>query len=383
MKAFVFASLLIASCSAHYYGAVSSQFQAQDGHGGYSYGYSDPLSSKQETKSHDGTTHGGYSYVDAHGHLQSVKYVADAHNGFQIVSATNLPKGPAPVHAAPVHYSAPAVHWGVPSYAHAHHDIPVPVHKTHEVLAAEAEHFAAHAEAKARLHHHHKRSAHWGPSHNGVPVDTPEVQHEKQIHFAAHQRALAGQPANPILYHPQLANPAPAHHNHYEPAHYHAAPAPKYDWHHNPAPAPVNGVPVDTPEVQHAKAAHFALYANAKAHAAPASHHNYEPAHYNEAPAPAYHAPAHHAPAYKPYTGPIHIPVIHNGVPEETPEVKAEKSKHFALVSAAAANAAHFNPHDDGSYRPSYEQPQHQQAYAHSEDDGSYKAEYDNEHYYH
>lgn len=333
---------------------------------------SDPLSSKQESKSHDGTTHGGYSYVDANGHVQSVKYVADAHNGFQIVSATNLPKGPAPVHAAPI-YAAPA-HWGV----HSHYDIPAPVHKTHEVLEAEAKHFAAHAEAKARLHHHHKRSASWGP------VDTPEVQHEKQIHFAAHQRALAGQPANPILYHPQLANPAPVHYSSPK----YAAPAPKYDWTHNPAPAPVNGVPQDTAEVAHAKAAHFALYANAKAHAAPAGHYD-EPSYYS--PEPAYHsAPAYKsapAPAYKPYTGPIHIPVIHNGVPDETPEVKAEKSKHFALVSQAAANAAHSNPHDDGSYRPQYEQgkpayhaPAHQSY--NQEDDGSYKPEYDNEHYY-
>lgn len=333
------------------------------------------MSSKQESKSHDGTTHGGYSYVDANGHVQSVKYVADPHNGFQIVSATNLPKGPAPVHAAPVYaHAAPAHHWGV----HSHWDIPAPVHKTHEVLEAEAKHFAAHAEAKARLHHHHKRSASWGP------VDTPEVQHEKQIHFAAHQRALAGQPANPILYHPQLA--APAHH---APAHY--APAPKYDWHHNPAPAPVNGVPQDTAEVAHAKAHHFALYSQAKAHAAPAGHYYEEPHHYAPEPAhhaPAHHGPAHHAPAYKPYTGPIHIPhITHDGVPEETPEVKAEKSKHFALVSAAAASAAHSNPHDDGSYREQHEQPKYAapaHSYNHdSYDDGSYKPEYDNEHYYH
>lgn len=142
-----------------------------------SYGYSDPLSTKHEAKSHDGSLHGGYSYVDANGHIQSVKYVADSHHGFQVVSATNLPK--APVHV-PVISHAPIVahhshYWGIPSYAPS---------KTPEVLAAEHEHFLAHAEAKNRLHHHHKRSAY------GVPIDTPEVQHEKAIHFAAHQRAL-------------------------------------------------------------------------------------------------------------------------------------------------------------------------------------------------
>lgn len=209
---------------------------------GYYSSNSDPLSSKSETKSHDGTLHGGYSYVDAHGHVQSVKYIADPHNGFQIVSATNLPKGPSPVHAAvpyhaPVHavYSAPVVsHWGVPAYAHAH-GAPLPVQKTPEVIAAEHAHFAAVAEAKARLHHHHKRSAYgYAPAPvNGVPVDTPEVQHEKAQHFAAVQRALAGQPAHPTAYYqPQY--------DHYS----HAAPAHSYNHYaHQPAPAPVNGVP--------------------------------------------------------------------------------------------------------------------------------------------
>lgn len=204
--------------------------------------HSDPLSTKHETKSHDGTTHGGYSYVDAHGHVQTVKYVADAHHGFQIVAATNLPKAPvhvvAPYHAAPVvaYHAAPVhSHWGVPAYAHAH-GAPLPVQKTPEVIAAEHAHFAAVAEAKARLHHHHKRSAYgYAPAPvNGVPVDTPEVQHEKAQHFAAVQRALAGQPAHPVSYYPQHSaynhHSAPAHnsYNHYA---------------HQPAPLPVNGVP--------------------------------------------------------------------------------------------------------------------------------------------
>lgn len=196
---------------------------------------SDPLSSKQETKSHDGTLHGGYSYVDAHGHVQSVKYVADPHHGFQIVSATNLPKGPAPVHAVSPYQHAVVSHWGLPAYGLAHAS-PLPVSKTPEVIAAEHAHFAAHAEAKARLHHHHKRSIYeYAPAPvNGVPVDTPEVQHEKAQHFAAVQRALAGQPANPLVYHQPQHN------------HYHHAPAPVHSynhWAHQPAPAPVNGVP--------------------------------------------------------------------------------------------------------------------------------------------
>lgn len=312
------------------------------------YGYSDPLSTKHEAKSHDGSLHGGYSYVDAHGHVQSVKYVADPHHGFQIVSATNLPKGPSPVHAAPIavaHHS----HWDVPAYAPwSHHaGAPLPVQKTHEVLAAEHAHFAAVAEAKARLHHHHKRSA-------VGPVDTPEVQHEKQIHFAAHQRALQGLPANPILYHPQLA------HNHYAPTPVHYS----NQWAHDVAPAPVNGVPQDTAEVAHAKNAHLALVAHAKSQAAPA-HYAHAPSHY----APA--APAHYnnaAPSWKAYSGPLHYPVIHNGVPEETAEVKAAKAKHFSLVAEAQ----------------SYQAPSHYAGHGHGqEDDGSYDSRYENEAYYH
>lgn len=309
----------------------------------YRYGYSDPLSTKHESKSHDGSLHGGYSYVDAHGHVQSVKYVADPHHGFQVVSATNLPKGPAPVHA-PVAVQ----HWDVPAYAPwAHHGAPLPVQKTPEVLAAEHKHFAAVAEAKARLHHHHKRSV--------GPVDTPEVQHEKQIHFAAHQRALQGLPANPILYHPQLAQA------HYAPAPVHA-PAHYSKYHYEQAPAPVNGVPQDTAEVAHAKANHLALVAHAKAHAAPA---HYAPSHYAPASAPAHYAPEA---KYGAWHGPIHVPVIHNGVPEETPEVRAAKAKHFSLVHEAQAHQSHqYAPVQSGH-----------------EDDGSYDAQrYENEAYWH
>ena len=307
------------------------------------------MSSKQETKSHDGTTHGGYSYVDAYGHVQSVKYVADAHNGFQIVAATNLPKGPAPVHAvSPYHYAAAPVvaHWGVPAYAPLAHGAPVPVSKTPEVIAAEHAHFAAVAEAKARLHHHHKRSVYgYAPAPvNGVPVDTPEVQHEKAQHFAAVQRALAGQTANPLVYHPQLAynnHAAPAYNNYAAPAYNHYA--------HQPAPAPVNGVPVDTAEVQHAKAKHLAAVAEAKAKIGYGGHYAPAPA-YNQAPA-AYHYPS----------------ITHNGVPEDTYEVKAEKAKHFALVAEAQSKSASG---------PSYYGNGH-------EDDGSYDARrYENEYYH-
>lgn len=67
-----------------------SQYHAQDELGQYSYGYSGGLSAKSETRSADGVTRGGYSYIDANGIVQSVNYVSDPVNGFR-VAATNLP----------------------------------------------------------------------------------------------------------------------------------------------------------------------------------------------------------------------------------------------------------------------------------------------------
>ena len=75
------------------YTPASSQYHAQDGLGQYSYGYVGPTSSKSETKSADGVTRGGYSYIDANGVLQTVNYISDAVHGFR-VAATNLPVGP-------------------------------------------------------------------------------------------------------------------------------------------------------------------------------------------------------------------------------------------------------------------------------------------------
>merc|ERR1712029_579505 len=76
----------------------TSQFHSQDENGNYNYGWSNPLSSKQETRN-AGVVTGEYSYVDANGILQTVKYIADD-NGFR-VQATNLPVAPAPTPVAP------------------------------------------------------------------------------------------------------------------------------------------------------------------------------------------------------------------------------------------------------------------------------------------
>ncbi|CAB3377837.1 Hypothetical predicted protein [Cloeon dipterum] len=112
----------------------SSQYHAQDELGQFSYGYSGGPSAKHEVKTFDGVTRGGYSYVDANGLVQSVSYVADPINGFR-VAATNLPVGPAPV-AAPLLAAVPQHVYQA--------DAP-------DVAIAKAAHFAAHAQAKARL----------------------------------------------------------------------------------------------------------------------------------------------------------------------------------------------------------------------------------------
>lgn len=69
---------------------VQQQYHTQDELGQYAYGYSDPLSTKQEVRSLDGVTRGSYSYRDANNILQTVDYTADD-TGFH-VAATNLPK---------------------------------------------------------------------------------------------------------------------------------------------------------------------------------------------------------------------------------------------------------------------------------------------------
>lgn len=184
---------------------------------------------------------------------------------------------------------------------------------TAEVAHAKAAHFAAHAEASARSahagwHYRRRRSIYASPwayaqhipviGPNGVPVDTPEVQHAKAAHFAAH--AAAGGHAGHLVAGPIVA--------------YGAAPLTTVITH--------NGLPLDTPEVQHAKAAHFAAYNSAAVRnsVGPSGH----------VPINTYAAPWAHGIAA----------VSHNGVPLDTPEVAVAKAAH--LAAHAAARAHHY-----------------------------------------
>ncbi|KAI4461735.1 structural contituent of cuticle [Holotrichia oblita] len=102
----VVAKAPVLSYSPLYY--ASHQFQTQDNYGQYSYGYAEPLSAKTETRTADGVTRGGYSYIDANGVLQTVHYIADPVNGFR-VAATNLPVQHAVSAAVPLAKSAAVV----------------------------------------------------------------------------------------------------------------------------------------------------------------------------------------------------------------------------------------------------------------------------------
>ncbi|KAF5274011.1 hypothetical protein FQA39_LY01126 [Lamprigera yunnana] len=140
---------------------------------------------------------------------------------------------------------------------------------TPEVQVAKAEHFAAHAKARAEHGHYRKRRGvvNFYPygqhipviDHNGVPLDTPEVQAAKAEHFAAHAKIATS--------HPVVASAHLAH-----PVFPYAAP-----YHHYPIHIPVltpQGVPVDTVEVQHEKAKHFAAHAEAHARDAHLAYHH-------------------------------------------------------------------------------------------------------------
>lgn len=96
------------------------------------------------------------------------------------------------------------------------------------------------------------------PAPHGAPqpvADTPEVAAARAAHFAAYNAAASAAAAAPDT----GAYGAPAYAGSYPGA-------PGYGAPYAAAPAIVNGVPADTPEVAAAKAAHFAAHAQAGNH---------------------------------------------------------------------------------------------------------------------
>ncbi|KAL7733492.1 hypothetical protein ACLKA6_004962 [Drosophila palustris] len=99
----------------------------------YSYGYSDENAARAEYTTRDGSSRGFYSYVDANGKLQTVKYEAGGLQGFK-AEASNQPK-------APVDDKKP----------------PLPVTETREVQEARAAHLDALREAQEEEARHEER----------------------------------------------------------------------------------------------------------------------------------------------------------------------------------------------------------------------------------
>jgi hypothetical protein len=100
--------------------------------------------------------------------------------------------------------------------------------------------------------YHHQPQAYHGAYHvptivNGVPDETPEVKHAKAFHLAKLQEAQAKSGHG---HHDDGQYRHYEHHDgHYAQPHY---TGPIH------VPTIVNGVPVETPEVQHARAFHLA-----------------------------------------------------------------------------------------------------------------------------
>ncbi|XP_014249866.1 extensin-3-like [Cimex lectularius] len=189
-------------------------------------------------------------------------------------------------------------------------------------------------------------------NHDGTVEETPEVKHAKVYHFAEHAKAL-----NRLHYSHTPMN------NHYEEVSYHsplsyAHYAPQLDYRYHGPPAPLNhdGTVAETPEVKHAKAAHFAAHAAIKSH---------YPVHVFLADTPEVeHAKAQHYTAYHKvlhrgrrspyqtfehevvsdhkYHGPP-APLKHDGTVDDTPEVKHAKAVHFA-AHAKAKYGVHQTP---------------------------------------
>jgi hypothetical protein len=243
--------------------SLSVQYHAQDGLGQYAYGYSGGQSAKAESKTADGITRGSYSYIDSNGIIQGVNYVSDPVHGFR-VAATNLP-----------------------------HNVPTQVTDTPEVAAAKAAHAAAFKEAAAAA-----AAAPDSPEAD-VPATAislaPEVPADNAVASAPEVSATPVIPTAPEVPDAPAEPPVPASlaadgptvvttHTYeytapgivasantagsfsyyvyslgptYTPAFYSAV---------LPASTPVfvNGLPIDTPEVAAAKAAHFAAHVEAK-----------------------------------------------------------------------------------------------------------------------
>jgi hypothetical protein len=202
-------------------------------------------------------------------------------------------------------------------------------------------------EKEPKLHLLYKRSAgefydgkhgyHYPTIKNGVPVDTAEVQHARAAHLAKlhAEEANSHDDVDEHVYHED-------DHHHYE-----------HHEHHEKAPLGKDGRVVDTAEVAHAKAEHYAAIAKAGGYA---TGHDYSDDHdaynYKHEDHSDYHYDGkyehdhsddhhHYANDYKHedhadfhYDGKYgyHYPTIKNGVPVDTEEVQHARAAHLAKL---------------------------------------------------
>ncbi|XP_014226801.1 histidine-rich glycoprotein-like [Trichogramma pretiosum] len=125
----------------------------------------------------------------------------------------------------------------------------------------------------------------------------------------------------------------------------------QYQYHGPPAPLGHDGRVVDTPEVAHAKAAHFHAFSEelSKAshhgpilHHEPEIHHHHEQ-HHHEAPVLHHAAAYHHEPEHHVYHGPP-APLAHDGRVIDTAEVAHAKAAHFHAYAEELSKVAHHGP---------------------------------------
>ncbi|KAJ8963657.1 hypothetical protein NQ314_005448 [Rhamnusium bicolor] len=176
---------------------------------------------------------------------------------------------------------------------------------------------------------------------DGVPIDTPEVQRAKAEHFALYAKAAAAaaaasarnrgqdyyQPRKTQTYYPTTSNQYNGDYNTGYTYQVTGYPLSNSGIH---APDGYNQIgPVDTPEVQQAKAAHFAAFAKAAARTAPNKHYRYRRG---------LDYFLHSSNLFNSQSQ--HVPIItKEGVPVETPEVQAAKAQH--LLAHANAKSGH------------------------------------------
>ncbi|KAK9887750.1 hypothetical protein WA026_000064 [Henosepilachna vigintioctopunctata] len=164
---------------------------------------------------------------------------------------------------------------------------------------------------------------------HGVPVETPEVQAAKHHFYAEYQKsaALAAQKPDPLdgqykedqYSHGWTEADSGFSHGPNE------AIWNNNDYNNNHGYSHNNYAPVETPEVQHARAAHLQAFANVAARAA-GHQHRYRRS-IAEWAQPKYH-------------GPIHVPhITAHGVPADTAEVQHARLNHQKALHIAAAQA--------------------------------------------